>query len=39
MKNFQKIIKVAHKKMLEIFVLLNVYLQINFKDESFDLGQ
>jgi len=38
MKNLQKIVKVARKKMLESLILLNVYLQINFKVESFDLG-
>jgi hypothetical protein len=39
MKNLHKIVEVAPKKMLEILVLLNVYLEINFKGESFDLGQ
>jgi hypothetical protein len=39
MKNFQKIVEVARKMMLENLVPLNVYFLINLKGESFDLGQ
>jgi hypothetical protein len=35
----QKIVEVAHKTMLENLIPLNVYLKINLKGESFDLGQ
>jgi hypothetical protein len=39
MKTFKKIIKIASKTMLENLIPMNIYLQINLKGESFDLGQ
>jgi hypothetical protein len=39
MKTFKVFIKVASKTMLENLILMNIYLQINLKGKSFDLGQ